>query len=99
VTATLVNYLLCCALVFRRGRFSRREEILRLFVNALIGLGLNSAVVWLLAEILSFDPTLAKILAVFPVFAWNYLGRRWVVFDGAPSAAMALLAERARGLS
>jgi len=34
VTATLVNYLLCCALVFRRGRFSRREEILRLFVIA-----------------------------------------------------------------
>jgi len=99
VTATLVNYLLCCALVFRRGRFSRHAEIFRLFVIALIGLGLNSAVVWLLAEVLSFDPTLAKILAVFPVFAWNYLGRRWVVFDGTPSAAMALLGERARGLS
>jgi hypothetical protein len=56
-------------------------------------------VVWLLAEILSFDPTLAEILAVFPVFAWNYLGPRWVVFDGTPSAAIALLAERARGLS
>jgi putative flippase GtrA len=67
--------------------------------NCLIGLGLNSAVVWLLAEILSFDPTLAEILAVFPVFAWNYLGPCWVVFDGTPSAAMALLAERARGLS
>ena len=97
MTATLVNYLLCCALVFRRGRFSRREEILRLFVNALIGLGLNSAVVWLLAEILSFDPTLAKILAVFPVFAWNYLGRRRIVFDGTPSSAMTFLAERVRG--
>jgi putative flippase GtrA len=71
--------------------------MLRLFVIAIVGLGLNSAVLWLLAEIVGFDPTLAKILAVFPVFAWNYLGRRTIVFDGTPSPAMALLAERVRG--
>jgi len=95
-TATLANYLLCCALVFRSGRFSRAEEILRLFVIAIVGLGLNSTVVWLLAEILGFDPTLAKVLAVIPVFAWNYLGRRAIVFDGRPPVVMALLAERVR---
>jgi len=59
----------------------------RLFGIAVIGLALNSAMVWLLAEILGVDPTLAKILAVFPVFAWNYLGRRTIVFDGTPSTA------------
>jgi len=95
-TATLANYLLCCALVFHRGRFSRAEEMLRLFSIAVVGLGLNSAAVWFLAKVLGFDPTLAKILAVIPVFAWNYLGRRWAVFDGTPSAAMALLTERVR---
>jgi putative flippase GtrA len=95
-TATLINYSLCRAFVFRSGRFSRPEEMLRLFGIAVIGLGLNSAVVWLLAEILAMDPTAAKILAVFPVFAWNFLGRRTAVFDGAPSAAMTLLAERIR---
>jgi len=97
VTATVVNYFLCCAFVFRSGRFSRPEEMLRLFGIAVIGLGLNSAVVWLLAEILGMDPTVAKILAVFPVFAWNYLGRRTAVFDRAPSPSMILLAERIRG--
>jgi putative flippase GtrA len=66
VTATIANYLLCCTLVFRSGRFSRSEEVLRLFAIALIGLPLNSAVVWLLVEILRFHPTLAKILAVLP---------------------------------
>jgi putative flippase GtrA len=96
-TATVANYLLCCGFVFRSGRFSRPEEIVRLFIIALVGLGLNSAVVLLLAQILEFDPTLAKILAVFPVFAWNYLGRRTMVFDGTPSAAMALLAGRVLG--
>jgi putative flippase GtrA len=97
VTATLVNYLLGCSVVFRSGRFSRPEEIVRLFIIALVGLGLNTAVVLLLAKVLRLDPTLAKILAVFPVFAWNYLGRRAMVFDGSPPAAMALLAERVRG--
>jgi putative flippase GtrA len=96
VTATVANYLLCCALVFRSGRFSRPEEVLRLFVIAAVGLGLNSAVVWLLAVILRLHPTVAKILAVLPVFAWNYLGRRAMVFDGSPPTATALLAERVR---
>jgi putative flippase GtrA len=97
ITATLVNYFLCCGFVFRSGRFSRPEEIVRLFIIALVGLGLNTAAVLLLAKILRLDPTLAKILAVFPVFAWNFLGRRTAVFDGAPSAVMTLLAERIRG--
>lgn len=96
VTATLFNYLLCCSFVFRSGRFSRSKEIVRLFIIALIGLGLNTAVVLLLAKILLFDPTLAKILAVIPVFAWNYLGRRTMVFEATPPAAMALLAKRLR---
>jgi putative flippase GtrA len=96
VTSTITNYLLCCALVFRSGRFSRSEEVLRLFAIALVGLALNSAAVWLLAEILGFDPTLAKILAVLPILGWNYLGRRAIVFDGAPAAALVTLAERVR---
>lgn len=97
--ATLVNYLLCCGFVFRSGRFSRPEEIVRVFVIALVGLGLNTAVVLFVIKILEFDPTLVKILAVLPVFAWNYLGRRAIVFGGSPPAAIALLAERVRGRS
>lgn len=89
VTATLINYALCCTFVFRRGRFSRPEEIARLFMIALVGLALNSLMVLLLVRILLMNPTLAKILAVFPVFAWNYLGRRQLVFDGSLSAVRA----------
>jgi putative flippase GtrA len=96
VTATLVNYLLCRAFVFRSGRFSRPEEVSRLFVVAVIGLGLNSAAVWLIAGVLGANPTLATVLALFPVIAWNYLGRRSMVFASGPSAAMALLFERLR---
>lgn len=95
-TATVANYLLCCIFVFQRGRFSRSEELLRLFAIAVIGLSLNSAMVWLLAEVLGFNPILAKILAVFPVLAWNYLGRRSMVFGGAPSTIMIKAAKGAR---
>jgi putative flippase GtrA len=97
VAATFANYWLCCAFVFRSGRFSRQEEMLRLFVIAVVGLGLNSAVVWLLAERFELPPTLAKILAVLPVFAWNYIGRRTIVFDGALSPTMTVIAQRVRG--
>jgi putative flippase GtrA len=96
MTSTITNYLLCCAFVFRSGRFSRSEELLRLFAIAMVGLSLNSAMVWLLAVALAFNPILAKILAVLPVLAWNYLGRRSIVFDGAPSAVMITVAQRAR---
>ena len=96
VTATIANYLLCCTFVFQSGRFSRSEELLRLFAIAVIGLSLNSAMVWLLAEVLALNPILAKILAVLPVLAWNYLGRRSVVFGGAPSTIMIKAAQGAR---
>ena len=96
ITATFLNYILCCGFVFRSGRFSRPEEIVRLFTIALVGLVLNTAMVFLLAKILLFDQTLAKMLAVVPVFAWNYLGRRAMVFGGTRPAQIALLAVRMR---
>jgi putative flippase GtrA len=97
VAATLANHALCCVFVFRSGRFSRPEEMLRLFVIAIVGLGLNSAVVWFLIQIPGAEPTLAKVVAVLPVLAWNYLGRRRIVFDGTPSPAVAFLCDRVRG--
>jgi len=97
VMATVANYLLCCAVVFRSGRFSRVNEMLRLFVVATVGLGLNTTMVWLLAKILGADPTFAKIAAVLPVLGWNYLGRRAIVFHGALPPAMDLFVERVRG--
>ncbi len=96
VTATISNYLLCCILVFRSGRFSRHVELLRVFGIAIVGLTLNTAVLWLLAEFLGVNPLVAKILAVLPVLAWNYHGRRLFVFDGAPAPAMMALVDRVR---
>jgi putative flippase GtrA len=47
IRGTIGNYLLCCVLVFRSGRFSRHIELLRIFGIAIVGLALNTAVLWL----------------------------------------------------
>ena len=79
--ATASNYLLCVVLAFERGRFHRYIEILRFLTVALIGLGLNTLLVWCFVYPLSLHPTAAKIIAVPIVLIWNYLGRRLFVFS------------------
>lgn len=77
---TLINYALCYRFVFVRDRYRRSEEILRLFAVSAVGVGFNVVSVWLLLAVLPIAPLTAKIAAVPLVFAWNFLGRRWLVF-------------------
>jgi putative flippase GtrA len=78
--ATAANYLLSVMLAFQRGRFSRHIELTRFLVVVLVGLALNTALVWLFVYPLAIPPTAAKIAAVPIVLVWNYLGRRLRVF-------------------
>lgn len=78
--ATGANYVLSYLLAFERGRFSRSTEIRRLLVVALVGLALNTGLVWLFVSMTPMTPVAAKVLAVPLVLAWNFLGRRWFVF-------------------
>ena len=80
VAGTVFNYFASYALAFRRGLFGRAEEVSRLFAVALIALVLNSAFVWAFVSLGALDPMWAKTLAVPCVLAWNFLGRRWLVF-------------------
>jgi putative flippase GtrA len=74
--ATVANYLLSVVLVFERGRFRRSIEILRFLNIVLVGLVLNTFLVWCFVYRFSVHPTAAKIVAVPIVLMWNYLGRR-----------------------
>src|SRR5437763_14150657 len=60
--ATVANYLLSIILAFERGRFRRHVELLRFLTVVLVGLGLNTFLVWCFVYPLSIDPTAAKIL-------------------------------------
>ena len=88
ILATAANYLLSILLAFERGRFRRHIEMLRFLAVVLVGLGLNTLLVWAFVYPLSMHPTVAKIVAVPLVLVWNYLGRRMLVFDDRIPAAM-----------
>jgi dolichol-phosphate mannosyltransferase len=81
IVATLANYLLSVVFAFQRGRFGRSAEMMRFLSVVLIGLALNTGLVWCFVYPLAIDPTIAKISAVPIVLVWNYLGRRMLVFD------------------
>jgi putative flippase GtrA len=81
ILATAANYLLSILLAFERGRFRRHIEMLRFLAVVLVGLGLNTLLVWAFVYELSMHPTIAKIVAVPIVLVWNYLGRRLLVFS------------------
>jgi dolichol-phosphate mannosyltransferase len=81
IVATVANYLLSIALAFERGRFRRHIELIRFLTVVLVGLALNTALVWCFVYPLAIHPIVAKIAAVPIVLIWNYLGRRALVFD------------------
>jgi putative flippase GtrA len=93
--ATAGNYFLCVVLAFERGRFSRYIEMLRFLTVVLVGLGLNTFLVWYFVYPLSIHPTAAKIVAVPIGLIWNYFGRRLFVFSNdIPVAVRAWLPPR-----
>ena len=49
IVATVANYLLSILLAFERGRFRRYVELTRFLVVVLVGLTLNTMLVWFLS--------------------------------------------------
>ena len=97
MAATGANYVLSTVLAFQGGRFRRHIELVRFLVVVLVGLALNTGLVWLFVYPLGVDPTLAKILAVPIVLVWNYLGRRLLVFhDRLPTPMLKWLSSARR---
>jgi putative flippase GtrA len=97
MAATVANYVLSTVLAFQGGRFRRHIELVRFLVVVLVGLALNTGLVWLFVYPLGVDPTLAKILAVPIVLVWNYLGRRLLVFhDRLPTPMLKWLSSARR---
>jgi putative flippase GtrA len=81
VVATLVNYLLSVRFVFVSGqRFRRRWEVVLVFAVSLVGLGINSAILWAGVEHAHSPLLLAKVAATGVVFFWNFAARRVLVF-------------------
>ena len=80
LAGTLLNYVASYTLAFQRGRYGRFREIGRLALVVALGAVLNTAFAYGFMAI-GLDDIWAKAAAIPCVFAWNFLGRRWLVFS------------------
>lgn len=86
--ATIVNYILSVAHVFKSGSsFAKHHEILLVFIVSAVGLLVNQTILWLLIEIYAWNLMLAKIFATGSVFFWNYTMRRQFIFREKPDVS------------
>ena len=78
----LTNYFLSVKWVFsNRAINSRSIEFLLFTVIGLIGLGLNELFLWIFTDLLSIYYLLSKIITALFVYLWNFLARKYFLFN------------------
>jgi len=81
-----VNYALSLWFVFTRDRYADRGRSVGSFlafgVIGALGLAWTELGMWLGVHVLSMNYMLVKIFVTAAVLAWNFLGRKWLVFSG-----------------
>lgn len=81
ILATLVNYALSIRHVFESEiRFSKRKEILIVYIISLVGLTMNQLVLYMCIDLAQVEMMLSKLLATSTVFFFNYHARKSFVF-------------------
>lgn len=81
LAATLVNYALSVKHVFTSGvRFGKKQEVLLVYTVSLIGLIIDTGVLFTCVDILNIELIASKIIATGIVFFWNYFARKHFVF-------------------
>jgi putative flippase GtrA len=82
VAGLTVNYFLSVAWVFRKRSIASRScEILVFTAIGLVGLGLNEGSMWLLTSFAGVYYLASKIGSTVMVYLWNFLARRYVLFN------------------
>jgi len=79
-TAAVTNYILNRMWTFESHNPDILTEFTRFFVIALIGLGINSAIVWAMSGKLKVNFYLSKLVATAVVTAWNFLINAYYTF-------------------
>ena len=78
--AATTNYFLNRIWTFESHNPNIALEFTRFFVIALIGLGINSGIVWAMSGKLKVNFYIAKIVATMVVTAWNFLINAYYTF-------------------
>lgn len=75
VFGVAVNYTLSKMWVFDISNYKRQAEIGGVFAIALIGLALNSTLIFIFTAAIGFMPVVSKLIATAIVFFWNFFAR------------------------
>ncbi len=82
VTAVLLNYILSSVFVFKYGNVGKNKiGFIKFIVISLIGLGITSLGSWIGYDLLGCNLWLTKLVVQFIVFIYNYLMRRFFIFN------------------
>jgi putative flippase GtrA len=76
----VVNYILSRYWVFKNRKLRKRVQFPMFMFFVTCGLILNQAVLWFLAEELSLDYRLSKVVAIGVVVIWNFFTRNNMIF-------------------
>lgn len=78
-----VNYVLSVLWVFRDHTLhSRAAEFAAFVVIGLAGLGMNEAIIWCATGLLGLHYLASKIISTAVVFFWNFVARKYLLFNG-----------------
>lgn len=81
LVATFVNYALSIKHVFESGvRFEKKQELFWVYIVSLIGLTIDTGVLFICVDWCSIELIASKIIATGVVFFWNYFARKHFVF-------------------
>jgi putative flippase GtrA len=81
IAGLFVNYFISVFWVFGASSMKKIVEFLLFAFVGLIGLGLNDFFLWLFTEQCRIYYMLSKLMAVVLVYLWNFLGRRYFIFN------------------
>jgi putative flippase GtrA len=82
VIATLINYELCVRFIFERAvRFDKHQELVLIYIVSGIGLLLTQIILYLLISQANVELMISKITAMGVVFLWNYISRKYFIFN------------------
>ena len=75
-----ICYLLNVKFVFKRGRYSKKKEILAFYIFSFIGLLLNVTLMFLMIKYLAIWYVISKTVVTMVVAAFNFIVRKKFVF-------------------
>jgi putative flippase GtrA len=81
----IVQWYACSRWVFKDKRNAKQKggfaDILFFYLLSLVGLVITVAVIYVLHRRLMFHPLLAKFAALGLAFIWNFLSRKFLIFE------------------